>query len=973
MRLFLAVLRKHGVEAGPRPTLSPDLQAASFTLLTLSAFVLPGARRPQAYTSTAVFDWSTSYQAGSSRHSSSSSPCLRSNIFFSSSASRSSSDEETEEEFPPAFRGRTFSHTKNAIEKKPLPIRQSSSHRNSSGDSASTVVPHGRSTFTRSRSPAVVRSSLSSKIAPTAHRLLSPTRSRLARPKSPLPEPVVVLPADVQLRVPIPFTNFSWGLVLYVQRFGEAIILLSSLLFAISRFSDLPPYNHLGLSIVDINKWISSELCFLGAIAFAYLLWTHSTLLSDRSIVSDKTADFVPGTPPPSSNGQARPASPRVFEVRDTKRYVSQAYRQFKVSYMWMSVPKNYRDLGDDGIMTGLLLAPLISSALLFVAQRSSSEQALLPGWLIEEPATLPNSPAALSAAEALVFSRYNLVNLATYCSFILLVHVCASRWFENRYGKFSSAPEGERTSVPRSELRRTWYYVAFVFALTVFNYGLKAVLHHYGLRFWQHLSNFDFLVVSLFYQFALYVALRMAHRGFTLGELSLVCFGGVAVGMEVLNITIARIRPKTTPFIKTYRLPTPLLTFQTALIAGPLLTGFLLSPFLVLSRHNAQRPLHRLKFPQEKERNRRRYAFAFYIGSALIVGGLIGSWTWWCLGRRNPWTWALFYVGHGKKKWSRPTLLAYWAFVGSLSVAGWSRQLARSRKYRTRTTTNEIFTAMVVPDVTNSHVSLLADPPVISPSATTSTTSHTGSSGAPINGGTLGMTFGSLPMPNLPNGTNVSNVATDWLDAADKHVPTLGLNARRKFFHALAVVMFIPGVASDPAFVHLSFSVAFAVFVFAEYIRYFAIYPFGAAVHVFMNDFLDQKDSGTAILSHFYLLTGCAGSIWLESPTQLLQYTGIFALGVGDALASIVGKRIGTHRWCPTTSKTVEGSVAFTVSVVGCAWLMRVLGYAERFSTAKYVGVVWVSGLLEALSEQNDNLTLPLYMWSMLVAVAVE
>jgi hypothetical protein len=142
--------------------------------------------------------------------------------------------------------------------------------------------------------------------------------------------------------------------------------------------------------------------------------------------------------------------------------------------------------------------------------------------------------------------------------------------------------------------------------------------------------------------------------------------------------------------------------------------------------------------------------------------------------------------------------------------------------------------------------------------------------------------------MPNLPSGANVSNVATDLLDAADKHVPTLGLNARRKFFHALAVVMFIPGIASDPAFAHLSFSVSFALFIFAEYIRYFAIYPFGAAVHVFMNEFLDQKDSGTAILSHFFLLTGCAGSVWLESPKQLLQYTGIFALGIGDALVCV-------------------------------------------------------------------------------------
>lgn len=68
-----------------------------------------------------------------------------------------------------------------------------------------------------------------------------------------------------------------------------------------------------------------------------------------------------------------------------------------------------------------------------------------------------------------------------------------------------------------------------------------------------------------------------------------------------------------------------------------------------------------------------------------------------------------------------------------------------------------------------------------------------------------------------------------------------------------------------QPAFTHLSFSAAFALFVFTEYVRYFAIYPFGAAVHLFMNEFLDHRDRGTAILSHFYLLTGCAGSVWLE------------------------------------------------------------------------------------------------------------
>lgn len=68
-----------------------------------------------------------------------------------------------------------------------------------------------------------------------------------------------------------------------------------------------------------------------------------------------------------------------------------------------------------------------------------------------------------------------------------------------------------------------------------------------------------------------------------------------------------------------------------------------------------------------------------------------------------------------------------------------------------------------------------------------------------------------------------------------------------------------------QPSFMHLAFSVAFSLFIFAEYIRYFALYPFGASLHIFLSEFLDEKDKGSAILSHFYLLIGCAGVLWLE------------------------------------------------------------------------------------------------------------
>jgi hypothetical protein len=43
-----------------------------------------------------------------------------------------------------------------------------------------------------------------------------------------------------------------------------------------------------------------------------------------------------------------------------------------------------------------------------------------------------------------------------------------------------------------------------------------------------------------------------------------------------------------------------------------------------------------------------------------------------------------------------------------------------------------------------------------------------------------------------------VSLAATELFDAADKRVPTLTLNAKRKSFHGVAVLMFLPGIAFD-------------------------------------------------------------------------------------------------------------------------------------------------------------------------------
>lgn len=50
---------------------------------------------------------------------------------------------------------------------------------------------------------------------------------------------------------------------------------------------------------------------------------------------------------------------------------------------------------------------------------------------------------------------------------------------------------------------------------------------------------------------------------------------------------------------------------------------------------------------------------------------------------------------------------------------------------------------------------------------------------------------------------------------------------------------------------------------------------------------------------------------------------------------ASIVGKRVGRYRWMASSPKSLEGSAAFVISVVACAWLLRVFGLVENFSAS--------------------------------------
>jgi len=178
-----------------------------------------------------------------------------------------------------------------------------------------------------------------------------------------------------------------------------------------------------------------------------------------------------------------------------------------------------------------------------------------------------------------------------------------------------------------------------------------------------------------------------------------------------------------------------------------------------------------------------------------------------------------------------------------------------------------------------------------------------------------------------------------------------------------------------SPRFQSLAYGVAMAAFLLLEWIKLGEVPPLSAAVASRMTHFTDRRDVGLATVTHIYLLAGCAIPLWLSLANihnvhhVLSGYAGLLILGVGDTVAAAVGTACGRHRW-PGTTRTLEGSFAAILCMIACLWV-----YTHFLSEVVPSHVWWFSVLvaslatclLEALTDQIDNLILSLYYFSVL------
>ncbi|XP_076066313.1 dolichol kinase isoform X2 [Oratosquilla oratoria] len=198
-----------------------------------------------------------------------------------------------------------------------------------------------------------------------------------------------------------------------------------------------------------------------------------------------------------------------------------------------------------------------------------------------------------------------------------------------------------------------------------------------------------------------------------------------------------------------------------------------------------------------------------------------------------------------------------------------------------------------------------------------------------------------------------------------------------RKLYHVIVVCIFTPGILLDSPFTFFISTAAMMLCIFLEVIRVNGITPFASPISDAFSFFLDEKDRGSLILSHLYLLAGVATPLWL-SPCPLSEATprtalpllaGVLSVGIGDTAASIGGTYLGKHKWAGT-KRTVEGSICGIIAQLCLVVPLGMLGHVELSSLllTRVIISTTLTAVVEAFLEQVDNIVLPLLLYTPLM-----
>ncbi|KAG6461767.1 hypothetical protein O3G_MSEX012845 [Manduca sexta] len=185
-----------------------------------------------------------------------------------------------------------------------------------------------------------------------------------------------------------------------------------------------------------------------------------------------------------------------------------------------------------------------------------------------------------------------------------------------------------------------------------------------------------------------------------------------------------------------------------------------------------------------------------------------------------------------------------------------------------------------------------------------------------------------------------------------------------RKSFHILASLVFLSGIIYNVPLITLGAGVGFGLLILVETLRKARIEPISSMLQSIFDVYKDEKDCGTFAMTPMYLYAGLACPLLLVPKHEgydLELLSGVLATGIGDAAASWFGSRYGFNKWSDS-NRTLEGTTFNILSQVATIHALELFGMLEaKNALIRTTIAASVSGLIEAKTDQVDNLILPL------------
>lgn len=228
-------------------------------------------------------------------------------------------------------------------------------------------------------------------------------------------------------------------------------------------------------------------------------------------------------------------------------------------------------------------------------------------------------------------------------------------------------------------------------------------------------------------------------------------------------------------------------------------------------------------------------------------------------------------------------------------------------------------------------------------------------------------------------------------------------VDTRRKIFHGTMVVMLLPTAFIDPCLLALALALVLAIFLLLDLIRASQLRPLSRPLALFLTPYVDGRDlRGPVVVSHIFLLIGCAIPFWLSlaaiprtgsgpwtgwdiASRDVSMVAGVICVGMGDAAASLVGRRVGRHKWPWSGGKSLEGSAAFalavTIGLLASKWWSVNGGWQQTWDGAlgwqgtlrkSLVAGVGASFTEAVLTGCNDNVVVPVILWCLVRGLAI-